>query len=287
MLKNIKKYSVVALATLVLIGCGADDKNESTTKDLSTYSDAEKLAYALVNQKKALNAGQSDEKQNKALDSEQSDVKQSRKVQECQNGGSMDFGDFDPSNYMEYYTPPTITFKNCNDGDSTINGKIKMDLYSDEEGTISYLTDFSFKDSEGSGLIKQGGRVEFHNEGGWEVATINMVAVFNGVTHGGENLIYRSKEFSDGSILEYPVSGKEKIGDSTYFTVDPNYDASVTPFKSNANYELLSGLFKYLDKNNNAVELQITSKDVVTVRVDENGDGTFSDSEKSTIDLAQ
>jgi hypothetical protein len=114
-----------------------------------------------------------------------------------------------------------------------------------------------------------------------------MVATFNGVTHGGENLIYRSKEFSDGSIWEYPVSGKEKIGDSAYFIVDPNYDASTTPFKSNANDELLSGLFKYLDKNDNAVELQITSKDIVTVRVDENGDGDFSDNEQSTINLAK
>ncbi len=286
MLKNIKKYSVVALATLVLIGCGADDKNESTTKDLSTYSDAEKLAYALVNQKKALNAGQSDEKQNKGLSAEQSDEKQSREVQACQNGGLMDFGERDYSDFLNN-TPTTMIFNNCDDGYGITNGTMKMDLDNYGNGMMTFLTDFSYKDGNDEGLIKEGGRVEMHTEGGWEVATINMVVVFNGITHGGENLIYRSKELPNGGYVEYPVSGKEKIGDSVYFTVDPNYDAILTPFISNANYELESGLFKYLDKNNNAVELEVTGKDIITVRVDENGDGIFSDDEKSTIDLAQ
>jgi hypothetical protein len=274
MLKDIKKYSVVALATLVMVGCGGSGDGGTATKDLSGYSDAEKLAYALVNQKKALNAGQSD-------------GKKSRAAQACKNGGSMDFGEFDFSNYTDYSSPMTVAFKNCNDGQGVTSGTMKMDLDENEEGTISFLTDFSFKDSDGEGFIKKGGKVEIHYENGWEVATINMVATFNGVTHGGENLIYRSKELPSGEYEEYPVSGKEKIGDSVYFTVDPYYDASTTPFTSNSNDELISGLFKYLDADNHAVELEITAKDVVTVRVDENGDSVFSDAEQSTINLAQ
>lgn len=272
MLKNIKKYSVVALATLVMIGCGASDDGKTTQKDLSSYSDAEKLAYALVNQKKALSVGESEEKK-------------SRDILECQNGGSMDFGERDYSDFLNN-GPTTMIFRNCDDGYGTTNGTMKMDLDNYGNGTMTFLTDFSFKDATDEGLIKQGGRVEMHTEGDWEVATINMVVVFNGVTHGGENLIYRSRELPNGGYEEYPVSGKEKIGDSSYFTVDPSYEAWKTPFISNANDELISGLFKYLDANDHAVELEITAKDAVTVRVDENGDGAFSDTEQSTIDLS-
>ncbi len=273
MLKNIKKYSVVALATLVMIGCGSSDGGKTTQKDLSSYSDAEKLAYALANQKEVLSAGQSDEKQ-------------SREVLECQNSGSMDLGERDYSDFLNN-TPTTMIFKNCDDGYGATNGTMKMDLDDYDNGTITYLTDFSFKDGSDKGMIKKGGTVTMYTEGDWEVATINLVAVFNGITHGGENLIYKSKGLSNGGYVEYPVSGKEKIGDSAYFTVDPDYDASITPFTSNSNDELISGLFKYLDADNHAVELEITAKDVVTVRVDENGDSAFSDAEQSTINLGQ
>ncbi len=272
MLTNIQKYSVVVLTTLVLIGCGSSDSKSATptTKDFSSYTDAEKLAYAIVNQKNALTATDSDDKQ-------------SRIVENCQNSGTMNFGEID----FENYVPPTIAFQNCDDGYGITDGTVKMDLDEYGNGTVNYLTDFSFKDSTDEGLIKQGGSVVIHTEGDWEVATINMVMVFNGVTHGGEDLIYRARELSNGGYEEFPVSGKEKIGDSTYFEVDPSYDASTTPFTSNANNELLSGLFKYLDANDHAVELEITSKDIVTVRVDENGDGSFSDDEQSSINLAQ
>jgi len=272
---KITKFSVTILTALAIIGCGASGSNTKTTSDISSYSDAEKLAYAIANQKKALNTGQSKEKKSRAFIP-------------CADGGKISYEDIEfPADYSEYLPtePTTMVFQNCKDGYSVTNGSIKINLDKNENGTIQYLSDFSFKDNYDEVFIKKGGRVEIYQENGWEVATINMVAVFNGITHGGENLIYKSKKLTDGRYIEYPVSGKEKIGDSVYFTVDPNYDASKTPFTSNQNDELISGLFKYLDDQDHAIELEITAKDVVTVRVDEDGDGTFSENEKSSIKL--
>lgn len=272
MIKKIKIYSVVALAALVIIGCGADDNNESTTKDFSTYSDAEKLAYAIANQRDTFAAGQGEQKTSKSRAFGVS----------CEKGGTVDVNFFDPSEYLL----SGMTFKNCDDGYGVTNGTVKIDLDSNDDGTISFLTDFSVKGDDDI-FIKKGGTVTMNHDGEWEVSTINMVAIYNGVTHGGENLVYRSKELPNGYYIEYPESGREKIGDSAYFDVDTSYNASKTPFTSNTNDELLSGHFKYLDANNNAVELEVTSKDIITVRVDENGDGVFSDDEKSIVNLAQ
>jgi hypothetical protein len=273
---KITKYSLMAITLATIIGCGgSDSSNLSTQKDINSYSDAEKLAYAIAKQKKALSAGQNDDKK-------------SRDMYPCKNGGKMgyelnntpvDISDFIPT------SPVTIVFENCKDEQGLTNGKMKVDLDENDEGTISYLSDFTFEDEQDNVFIKNGGRVKLFHENGWEVAIINLTMSINGVTHGGENLIYRSKDLPDGGSLEYPVSGKEKIGDSAYFKVDNEYDASATPFKSNKDGELVSGLFKYKDTNNHAVELEITAKDVVTVRVDENGNGTFETKETSSIEL--
>ncbi len=275
MFKNIKQYSVVALATLVIIGCGGNNdnsNNKSSKTDLNSYSAAEKLAYYIANQDKTTQTGNSKKKR-------------SREVKECQNSGSMDFGSVSNEDFLN--KPVTIVFNHCDDGYGTTHGTLQMNMDDNDEGTMNYLTDFTFKDGSDKGLIKKGGSVETHHDGEWEVATINMVVVFNGITHGGENLVYRSKELPNGESEEYPVSGKEKIGDSAYFTVDPSYDASATPFKTNANDELISGLFKYIDDKNHAVEFEVVGKNKIAVRVNENGDGTFSNDEKSIIDLAR
>ncbi len=280
MFKNIKIYSLVALATLVLVGCGgSSDSNanssSSTPATIKKFSqgvenltDAEKLAYAVANQNK--------------LPTGKSNKKRSRDLQNCTNGGTMDMV-FDPQNL----TQMSIVFDNCAEDGEISNGTMKLDGMSEngEPTKITFVTDFKVTGDENV-FVKKGGTMQRIKEGIWEKMIINVEMTVNGVTHGGENLIYKGKESQDGSFIEFPISGKEKIGNSAYFTVDTSYDASATPFKEDKDGNLQKGgLFKYKDKNNHKVELEVTDTNVVTVRVDSDGDGSFSSDEISAVDL--
>jgi len=280
MVNKFKRYSIVTLATLVILGCGSNDNdntNNITAKsiqDLNTFSDAEKLAYAVANQKNAI---KTDGAKNK----------NSREVQSCENDGTTEFT-FPDNMGVPDYTQPYIKYENCLEDGETLNGEMKFSMgNSYETGSITYITDFTSTGGEDEVFIKAGGTITMSQEGDWEVLLINLEMTFNGITRGGEDLIYKGKGLADGGFIEFPVSGKEKIGNSVYFMVDPSYDASQTPFKSNKEEQLVNGMFKYLDEDNNSVELEITSKDIVTVRIDQDGDGKFSENEISTIDLAK
>jgi hypothetical protein len=86
-------------------------------------------------------------------------------------------------------------------------------------------------------------------------------------------------------MLEYPVSGKEQIGESALFEVDPTYDASKTPFKINKDDYVVSGKSRYIDPKGHQVEIEIVATNIVSVKVDENGDKEFDETEISTIKL--
>ncbi len=278
MFKNIKIYSLVALATLVLVGCGGSSDSSSTTsatikkfsQGVENLTDAEKLAYAVANQDK-LPTGSSNKKSSRALNS-----------QSCTNGGTMDM-EFDPQNL----TQMSIVFYNCVEDGDISNGTMKLDGMSEngEPTKITFVTDFEVTGDENV-FVKKGGTMQMLKEGIWEKMIINVEMTVNGVTHGGENLIYKGRDLPNGSFIEFPISGKEKIGDSAYFTVDTSYDASATPFEEDKDGNLQKGgFFKYKDKNNHKVELEVTDTNVVTVRVDSDGDGSFSSDEMSAIDL--
>ncbi len=278
MYKNIKIYSLVALATLVLVGCGGSSDSSSTTQvtikkfsqGVENLTDAQKLAYAVANQNK-LPTGSSSKKSSRDLH-----------PQSCTNGGSMNM-EFD----LPDPTQMTIFFKDCVEDGEISNGTMKLDGMSNEgePSKITFVTDFKVSGDENV-FVKKGGTMQRIKEGAWEKMILNVEMTVNGVTHGGENLIYKSKESQDGSYISFPISGKEKIGDSAYFTVDTSYDASATPFKEDKDENLQKGgLFKYKDKNNHKVELEVTDTNIVTVRVDSDGDGSFSSDEISAVDL--
>jgi len=117
----------------------------------------------------------------------------------------IDFGDLDPTNYVGDFTPPSMTFKNCKNAEETINGTMKMDLDDNSEGTITYISDFTAIDGKDEVFIKKGGTVTMHKVDGWEELTINLTSVFNGITHAGENLVYRGKDLPDGGDISFPV----------------------------------------------------------------------------------
>lgn len=276
----IKSFSLAAMAVLVLVGCNSGGDSDSIRKasvDLSSFSEAEKLAYAIANKDGVLESVNG-EKSTKST--------KSRSIIPCDNGTMEVFFSVPIESITEYTEPSEMIFHNCKMDGEILDGSMKAEFDSMGEKThMSFPNGFSITGGEEEGSIQSGGYIDLVMEGEWEVVTINMVMTMNGVVHGGEDLVYKMKVLSDGSTIEYPVSGKEKIGDSAYFTVDPDYDASETPFKTNANDELVSGKFKYLDSEDHAVELEITGTDIVTVRVDTDGNGSFVGDEVSSINL--
>jgi len=283
MLKNIRKYSLVALVSLVMMGCGGSGDGDSgsiTSKNisqLSTFSDAEKLAYYIANKDKTTETGQNDKK--------------SRLVQtiDCVNGGTQEVT-FPVESFAQITQdifPSKLSFIDCVEDGETTTGTMNMAMTGPDSGTITYLTDFIVEGGEDDVFIKNGGTITLSNDGEWDVTLINLEVTFNNVKHGGIDLKYKGKELPDGGDISFPVSGKEKIGDSSWFNVDANYDASKTPFKTNSNGKLTSGLFKYLDDKNHEVEIEVIGQDVIAVRVNENGDGAFTNDEKSIINLAK
>ncbi len=179
----------------------------------------------------------------------------------------------------------TITYRNCLEDGGILNGSIKFES-TEKSDKMTYLTPFTFVSDEEKITIRPG-TVELLREGEWEKLIINVEMTINGITRGGENLVYKGKDLPDGGSIEFPVSGKEKIGDSAYFRVDTTYDASQTPFKTDKRGKLLpGGLFRYVDGQNHRVELEATGIDQITVRVDSDGDGNFSDDEVSLIDIS-
>jgi len=286
----IKSLSLAAIAVLAIAGCksGSNDVNNGrtgasnikTVQDVSTLSSAEKLAYALAHQDSVL----------ESVAGEKKPGNQSRRTRDlfpCENrNGTMEvFFDVPVSELTGDEEPSKVVFNNCQMAGETINGDMEYQRGDDGTETISTVNGFSVTGGDVPGSVLPGGTISIKPEGDWSVMTINLEMEINGIKHGGENLIYRAKELADGGTIEYPVSGKEKIGESDYFTVDPAYDASATPFYTDANDNLLNGKFKYLDKNDHAVELEVTAKNVVTVRVDEDGNGSFGDDEVSAIKL--
>ncbi len=272
----IKSFSLVAMAALVMVGCNSGS-NSTQGKNLRDYSDAEKLAYAIAKQDAVLES---------ANGSSQNKNTKSRSVTSCESG-TMEFFFPVPLDQLTYDIEPNkMVFHNCKMNGEIANGDLEMEISSDGlTEVISTKNGFSVTGGDEPGAILPGGTMSITQDGEWDIMTINLEMEINGIKHGGENLIYRSKELSDGSSIEYPVSGREKIGDNAYFTVDPAYDASTTPFKTNTNDDLVSGLFKYIDQNQHSVELKITAKNEVTIWVDKDGNGSRTDNEVSSIKL--
>lgn len=172
-------------------------------------------------------------------------------------------------------------YKACNDGFFTLNGEIVGEYIEDgmsiNSQTLTYITDFSIDGLGISQIIKGGSRIEFDQDmsyGSSFRAKRTLIMQIDGNTFGSKDLVYMISGVFD--VTYYPVSGREYINNlKNYFEVDPSYDASLTPFRIvNGNLEP-GGLFKYIGQNGNKLEVEITNQNEVTVRADENGDGTF------------
>jgi hypothetical protein len=177
-----------------------------------------------------------------------------------------------------------ILFKDCNQDGEIIDGSMKI-ITIGENTRTEFSENFKVIGQDFSFYTIGTGSVNSRIEDDYEVSTINLEMDIDGLVHGGQDLVYKSRELINGGYEEYPLSGEEKIGDSAYFSVDSSYDASLTPFVSDKNSNLLRGKFRYIDEKGHQVELEVTQKNEISVKVDENGDNQFGNSEITVVSL--
>ena len=299
-----KRYILCALALVasltLLGGCNSNNDNSGdNTKttlpgyaaakpvsDPSQISDAANLAVAVLKTDKQPDIPVSEQNKFRAVE-----------THNCTNGGTMEFeipseipSTQDMDNHDFSYPPAetVMSFHDCVEHGESVNGKMKI-LYGNDSKSpqsIVYLEDFTVVSPNERVQIKKGSTLTFKMlQNGWAEMLINADITYNDIRHVGKDLIYRGRRVPDGSTQEYPVSGFEQIGDSALFEVDPSYDASKTPFVTDTEGNTVSGKARYLDGKKHAVEIAVTDKNIVSVKVDQNGDGAFSEEETSLITL--
>ena len=289
-----KNYVAVLIGLFMFVGCGdgtpyvehvsENDKNLSTheiikknSDDLTLLSDSEKLAVAL--------------KKGRSYDSAGENLRENdgnfvpNELQSCENSGTMEMI-IDLEAPVSEAEPQimTILFKECDQDGEIIDGEMKI-ITRGENIRTEFSENFKVIGEDFSFSLIGAGSVDSKNDGEYEISTVNMEMDIDGLIHGGQDLVYKSRELINGGYEEYPLSGEEKIGDSAYFVVDSNYDASLTPFIHDANSNLLSGEFRYIDEQRHQVRLEVTDKNEISVKVDENGDEYFSVDEVTVISL--
>jgi hypothetical protein len=259
---------------LAIIGCGGSSSKGGSTE--TSFVQNNKKATTLAGLK-SLGTDSSSEnlsntKVRSTLDKFNSDDNQNID-QICQQG-TMDVNTANNQQTMIF------TADQCNDGFTTINGSAKVEIYDNEKGGFAkVLTDLTISDNYFSLLVKKDSWIKLQVNSQDNISlTAGFKTVINGETLAVDNLsIDASGGESGGSVLI--KSGEIMIGDN-YFKVVDGTTAIVTDTNS-----FVSGTIKLLDGANHKVEIAVVSKDEIALKVDENGDGTFSANEISTENL--
>jgi len=180
----------------------------------------------------------------------------------CSQGGSMTFSE------------NSLTANSCKEDGLFLDGKINLDQSSQDSGTISVDRDITIKvedqGAQNSVIVKKGSSVVISKA----YATIDMKMRVNGKTLDINDIKLtinnekRSLRFNSGTV---------QIDKYTFIVVK-----QITDFKSDENGNV-TGLLELKDGAGHKIELQAQDQELV-LKVDENGDGTFSDSEKLELE---
>ncbi len=275
MLKYINKYSLVAITLALLIGCN-NNSGSSNESDLSKNSDPVTIESLKSLQSSIDKDTRSSIKSlsTKVSDEEIKDPSSIDSAQICESG-SIDF------NLQEAQNQFSFEAKECMVDQSTIDGALEIN--GDENGMnieIKVTKELSIKDQFSSLLAKKDSYLSIKSD---MQDNITISSSFDLLLDQEEikvdDLVIKAKKDTT-SVSIYMPSGEMRIG-KVYLKVDPNYDNSKTPFVINDDGSLQKGgLIKFLDILNHKMEIEAISSNEIEFRVDQNGDGEFSEDEK-------
>ena len=276
MLKYMKKYSLVAITLALLIGCNSNSDGDSSKEDLSKDSNPVTIENLKIVQNSINKNTRSSVKSlsTKVSDEEIKDPASINSAQICESG-SMNFNLQEAQNKFDFEA------KECKIEQSTINGALKIE--GDKNGMnieIKVTKELSIKDQFFSLLAKKDSHLSIKSD---MQNNITISSSFDLLLDQEEirvdDFVIKAKE-NDTSISFYMPSGEMRVG-KEYLKVDPSYDGSKTPFIINDDDSLVTGgLMKFLDILNHKIEIEAISSNEIEFRVDENGDGVFSENEK-------
>ncbi len=259
MLGSIIKYSTLILVTLMILGCvsESDDKSPNT---LQNSTKAVKIADLQ-------NFGNGVEYKNLRHSADTL----SKTAQNDTNSGMCQSGSIDLN---------TLSFdaNNCDDGYVVIDGSASAQIYpNDRGGFAQVLRDLSILDGYFSLLVKKDSqiKIDINSQNGATITTSFQTEI-NGDKLSVDNLTMIGMSNDNGGL--FYLSTGEILIDEYYIQVDPAHDGSTTPFVLDSS-GFKSGLMKLLDGAGHKIEIAVVSSDELALRVDENGDGVFSDDE--------
>jgi len=189
--------------------------------------------------------------------------------------------------------------KNCKNGDWTLNGEIygeDVKLNDNEESTILLAKSDITLDGPFSTKItvKEGSSASFHNKTDADHNDhVNAIAAGKFTINGIDVLVTNitiSEDVKDNQTELTLVGASVSIGDYS-FNIDTSKNNTIIGTKDKNTQEItsLDGAFHLKDGAGQAVELTLEkdSKDdtVLVIKIDENGDGKFSEAETLKVKL--
>jgi len=166
----------------------------------------------------------------------------------------------------------------CNDEESTVDGALSVKFNQSQastSGTLSITYDMTLDDSDNSFFIKKGAQLNVNMNTVGEISSIKIISNFqsilNGITLNCAGLDIDARVFEDNIKATFNA-GEFNIAEY-YFKIDASEDNSII-FDDN----VTSGTISMTDGAGHKVRLEVSDTGVV-IKIDENGDGTFSENE--------
>ncbi len=278
MLKITKKSALVTislLATLTIFGCGSNDSGSKIVVENNGKAASIQGLRELGDNTDIKNLSNS--KIRSSTDKFSSPDETTTSSSEMCQSGSIEFSESNKNRDNQLFS---FDAKNCNDGYSTIDGAFKIQMYKDGGGMFAeVLRELTVRDDYFSLFAKKGSFIKIINKQNNIVLTAGFDLTVDSEKFLAENLkIVVENSGNSGSI--YIESGKMLIGEY-YFEVDPSHNQKSTPIVMSDEQSgfLPGGVIKLLDGAGNKVEIAVVSKDELAFKIDENGDGQFSEDE--------
>ena len=258
----IKGFSLVALTTLVMVGCGG-----TGTKSTSTFVQKNAKAVSVSALK---NLGDTNTVTTKSLKSAGDSASKTFAKRENENNGSgmglCESGTLDIGNTGS--NAFSIDASSCVNGTTTINGALNATVNeSAKTGSAEVTRDFSVIEDIDNIFIVKGSKLSIENE----TIKADFSTKINGALLSADNLQAIFSEDGDNTSLSF-TSGVVNVA-GYYF----EFVSQDVPFSGTDS--LTAGKLTLKDGAGHKVLIEVESADSVALKIDENGDGVFSESE--------
>lgn len=259
----IKSFSLAAVAVLVMVGCNSGSKSDSAPSFVTKNSNAVTISGLQ-------NLG--DNVSTDSLKSVKSTVDKTYSKddnddyeyndQPCDSGSMTYTGGEGSSSF-------SLDAKNCTKDDSTIDGALSASIFeSERKASVLVTRDFTILEDGLNLFLSKDSTLTVNNH----TIGIDFQSKINNEIVSANNLSIIFTEKENGATFSL-TSGEVNVA-GYYF----KFVSQVSPFVL-GNSGIESGLLKLVDGAGHKVEIFVEAANKVALKIDENGDGFFSEDE--------